>query len=53
VEHQENFQKWFRDGSFKVVTDITEGIDNTAEDLVNVLERRNFGKAVLNCETRI
>ena len=46
-EHQENVQKWIKDGSFKVLTHETEGIDNAAEGLVGIFYGKNKGKAVL------
>lgn len=46
-QHNENVAKWLHDGSFKTLTDVTEGIDNAAEGLVGMLEGKNFGKAVL------
>ncbi|KAJ5351693.1 hypothetical protein N7541_002493 [Penicillium brevicompactum] len=46
-EHQENVQKWIKDGSFKVLIHETEGIDNAAEGLVGIFHGKNFGKAVL------
>ncbi|KAI5456468.1 hypothetical protein BGZ63DRAFT_95173 [Mariannaea sp. PMI_226] len=46
-EHQENVQKWLADGSFKSKLHITEGVDNAAQGLVDMLIGNNFGKAVL------
>ncbi|KGO74059.1 Alcohol dehydrogenase, C-terminal [Penicillium italicum] len=46
-EHQENVQKWIKDGSFKVLIHETEGIDNAAEGLVGIFYGKNLGKAVL------
>ncbi|KAJ5146899.1 hypothetical protein N7526_000251 [Penicillium atrosanguineum] len=46
-EHQENVQKWIKDGSFKVLIHETEGIDNSAEGLVGIFHGKNKGKAVL------
>ncbi|CAI7566486.1 unnamed protein product [Penicillium bialowiezense] len=46
-EHQENVQKWIKDGSFKVLIHETVGIDNAAEGLVGIFHGKNFGKAVL------
>lgn len=46
-EHQERVQKWIKDGSFKVLIDETEGIDNAAEGLVGIFYGKNMGKAVL------
>ncbi|KAL4766558.1 MDR family NADP-dependent oxidoreductase [Aspergillus foveolatus] len=46
-EHQENVQKWIKDGSFKTLIHETEGIDNAAEGLVGIFYGKNLGKAVL------
>lgn len=46
-EHQENVQKWIKDGSFKVLIHETQGIDNAAEGLVGIFYGKNKGKAVL------
>ncbi|KAL6237808.1 hypothetical protein BDW75DRAFT_61726 [Aspergillus navahoensis] len=46
-EHQENVQKWIKDGSFKSLIHETEGIDNAAEGLVGLFYGKNLGKAVL------
>lgn len=46
-EHQENVQKWIKDGSFKVLLHETDGIDNAAEGLVDIFYGKNMGKAVL------
>lgn len=46
-EHQENVQKWIKDGSFKNLIHETEGIDKAAEGLVGIFYGKNLGKAVL------
>ncbi|KAL4970364.1 MDR family NADP-dependent oxidoreductase [Aspergillus stella-maris] len=46
-EHQENVQKWIKDGSFKNLIHETVGIDNAAEGLVGIFYGKNLGKAVL------
>ncbi|OQD78298.1 hypothetical protein PENDEC_c001G06927 [Penicillium decumbens] len=46
-EHQQNVQKWIKDGSLKVLIHETEGIDNAAEGLVGIFHGKNKGKAVL------
>ncbi|KOS36379.1 hypothetical protein ACN38_g12879 [Penicillium nordicum] len=46
-EHQENVQKWIKDGSFKVLIHETEGIDNAADGLIGIFHGKNLGKAVL------
>lgn len=45
--HQENVQKWIKDGSFKARMSTTDGIDKAAEGLIGMLKGDNFGKAVL------
>lgn len=35
------------DGSVKAKIDLTEGIDKAADGFIDMLEGRNFGKAVL------
>ncbi|OBT61006.1 hypothetical protein VE03_09727 [Pseudogymnoascus sp. 23342-1-I1] len=46
-EHQENVQKWIKEGSFKTLTHETVGIDNAAEGFVGIFKGTNMGKAVL------
>lgn len=46
-EHQQNVQKWLRDGSIRGKLSVTEGIDNAAEAFVGMLKGENYGKAVL------
>ncbi|KAH7013788.1 hypothetical protein EDB80DRAFT_381536 [Ilyonectria destructans] len=46
-EHQENMQKWLAEGSVKAKLHVTEGIDNAAQGLVDMLVGKNFGKAIL------
>ncbi|KAJ5764953.1 Alcohol dehydrogenase superfamily zinc-type [Penicillium odoratum] len=46
-EHQENVQKWIKDGSFKVLIHQTDGIDNAAQGLLDIYHGKNMGKAVL------
>lgn len=43
----ENVSKWLADGSFKATLSVTEGIDNSPEGLIGMLQGKNFGKAVL------
>lgn len=47
TKHQENVQKWIKEGSFKTLIHETEGIDNAAEGLVGIFYGKNKGKAVL------
>lgn len=46
-ERDENVSKWLKDGSFIAKTSVTEGIDNAAQGWLDMLQGRNFGKAVL------
>jgi len=46
-EHQDQVQKWLRDGDIKAKLSITDGIENAAEGLVGIFKGENFGKAVL------
>jgi NADPH-dependent curcumin reductase CurA len=45
--HQEDCQKWIKDGSLKVKMSTTVGIDNAIKGLLGLFEGENFGKAVL------
>ena len=46
-EFQKRVQPWIKDGTFKVLTDETVGIDNAAEGFVGLFHGKNMGKAVL------
>jgi NADPH-dependent curcumin reductase CurA len=46
-EHQDNMQKWIKNGEIVVKMHVTDGMDNAAEGLVDMLKGNNFGKAVL------
>ncbi|KAJ5111292.1 menadione-induced gene-4 [Penicillium argentinense] len=46
-EHQQNVQKWIKDGSFKALTHETQGIENAAKGLIEIFHGGNMGKAVL------
>ncbi|KAJ3493748.1 hypothetical protein NLG97_g4534 [Lecanicillium saksenae] len=46
-EHMEKLSGWLADGSFKSKLHFTEGIDKAAEGFIDMLEGRNFGKAIL------
>jgi NADPH-dependent curcumin reductase CurA len=46
-KHQDNMQKWIRNGEIKIKMTVTDGIENAAEGLVGMLKGENFGKAVL------
>lgn len=47
-EHQEKVSKWLSEKSFIAKVDVTEGIDNGVTGFCNMLEGKNFGKAVLH-----
>jgi NADPH-dependent curcumin reductase CurA len=46
-ERDENVSKWIKDGSLIAKSSVTKGIDNAAEGWLDMLQGRNFGKAVL------
>lgn len=46
-EHMKNVSQWIAEGSYKPLMHLTEGIDKPAEGLVDMLEGRCAGKAVL------
>ncbi|KAI9888457.1 MAG: hypothetical protein M1814_006904 [Vezdaea aestivalis] len=46
-EHQRNMGAWISDGKIKTLESETEGIDNAPQGFVDMLEGRNFGKALL------
>jgi len=46
-EHQQNCQKWLKEGSLKANMHVVQGIENGPDGLVGLFEGRNFGKAVL------
>ncbi|TQV91312.1 NADP-dependent leukotriene B4 12-hydroxydehydrogenase [Cordyceps javanica] len=50
-EHLEKLSSWLADGTFKSKLHFTEGIDNAAEGFVDMLEGRNFGKAILRIKS--
>ncbi|GKZ25910.1 hypothetical protein AbraIFM66951_009947 [Aspergillus brasiliensis] len=46
-EHQENVQKWIKEGTFKTLIHETQGIENAPEGLLGIFHGKNLGKAVL------
>jgi hypothetical protein len=46
-EHRAKLSHWIKDGTFKVKTHITDGIDNGPDGFIGMLAGKNFGKAVL------
>lgn len=46
-EHIERVSAWIKDGSLKVITSETVGIDDAAEGLVGIFRGANLGKAIL------
>ncbi|KAG9242677.1 hypothetical protein BJ878DRAFT_481812 [Calycina marina] len=47
-EWAENVSKWLHEGTFKAKESVTDGIDNSGEGFVGMLQGKNFGKAILN-----
>jgi NADPH-dependent curcumin reductase CurA len=47
AEHQKNVGGWIADGSFKVKTDVTHGMDKAVDGFLGMLQGKNFGKAVI------
>jgi NADPH-dependent curcumin reductase CurA len=47
ADHEKNVSKWLKDGSFVAKMSSTKGIDNAAEGWLDMIQGRNFGKAVL------
>ena len=48
--HQENIGKWLKDGTFKAKVDELGTLKTAAEAFVGMLQGKNFGKAILNCQ---
>ncbi|KAJ3476061.1 hypothetical protein NLG97_g9248 [Lecanicillium saksenae] len=46
-EHQEKLGAWLADGTFKSKLHYTDGVENAAQGFVDMLEGKNFGKAIL------
>ena len=46
-EHTEKLSKWIKDGSFKAVNSVSDGIDASVDGFLGMLSGKNFGKAVL------
>lgn len=51
-EHQEKLSSWLADGTFKSKLHFTDGIDKAAEGFVDMLEGKNFGKAILSIKAQ-
>jgi NADPH-dependent curcumin reductase CurA len=47
-EHTKNVSKWISEGKFKATMSVTHGMDQAAQGLIDMLEGKNFGKAVLD-----
>ena len=47
LEHQENMQRWIKEGSIRDLIHETVGIENAAEGLVGIFQGKNKGKALL------
>ncbi|ATY66605.1 NADP-dependent leukotriene B4 12-hydroxydehydrogenase [Cordyceps militaris] len=50
-EHMEKLSAWLADGTFKSKLHFTDGIDKAAEGFVDMLEGKNFGKAILRIKS--
>jgi len=46
-EHEENVSKWIANKEFVAKEEITEGVENAAQGLINIFYGKNFGKALL------
>ena len=46
-ERDEKISSWIKDGSFKSVDYITEGMDNAVEGFLGMLKGENLGKSIL------
>lgn len=47
MEHQQNMQKWIKEGSIKCLFHETVGVENAAQGLVGIFQGKNKGKALL------
>lgn len=47
AEHQRNIQKWLKEGTFKSVTDVTVGVENSGKAFVSMMKGGNLGKAAV------
>ncbi|KAM3507987.1 hypothetical protein MY11210_006909 [Beauveria gryllotalpidicola] len=50
-EHMEKLSSWLADGTFKSKLHFTDGIDKAAQGFVDMLEGKNFGKAILRIKS--
>ena len=46
-EHQRKVGQWLHDGTFNAISDVTEGLDDSAQAFVNMLKGDNFGKTMV------
>ena len=46
-ERDENISSWIKDGSFKSIDHITEGMDNAVDGFLGMLKGENLGKSIL------
>ncbi|KAK3339629.1 hypothetical protein B0T25DRAFT_618055 [Lasiosphaeria hispida] len=46
-DHQTKMHQWLADGSIKAKLDVTEGLENATQGLLDLFTGKNFGKAVL------
>jgi NADPH-dependent curcumin reductase CurA len=52
-DHADKVGAWIKDGSFKVSSSTTDGIDKAAEGFVGMLNGENFGKAILKIQDEV
>ena len=46
-ERDENISRWIKDGSFKSIDHVTEGMDNAIDGFLGMLKGENLGKSIL------
>ena len=46
-EFSQNMSQWLADGKIKYREDLVEGLENTVESFIGLLEGKNFGKLVM------
>jgi NADPH-dependent curcumin reductase CurA len=46
-EFSQDMSQWLKDGKIKYREDLVEGIENTVESFIGLLDGKNFGKLVV------
>jgi NADPH-dependent curcumin reductase CurA len=46
-ERDENISRWIKDGGFKSIDHVTEGMDNAIDGFLGMLKGENLGKSIL------